>query len=108
MLKDKNCLSLFLIIILIEDMESTSDILVSIVEDNPLLRLSLSNIIDTSEGFEVLSSYTNAEEVLDDLAVNASDVLLLDIDLPGISGIEAISKIIKIKPDLNILILTID
>src|SRR5690606_17870132 len=88
-------------------MESAPNILVSIVEEDPLLISSVTKIIDASEGFELLCSYINVDEAVEDLGINDPDVLLLDIDLPGLPGMDAISKIIKNKPGLNIIVLSV-
>ncbi|MCB0466532.1 MAG: response regulator transcription factor [Aequorivita sp.] len=84
-----------------------SNISLSIVEDDTLILSSLKQIIQTSEGFNVVSCHTNAEEALMKLLTERPDVLLLDIDLPGISGIEAIPKLKKLQPELNIVMLTV-
>jgi len=88
-------------------MKTNSVIKVSIVEDDTLILSSLRQIIHTSEGFTVASSYTNAEEAIAEIENIKPDVLLLDIDLPGISGVKALSKLKKHLPELNIIMLTI-
>lgn len=88
-------------------MPVTENIHVYIVEDDALIRSSLQQIINNSDGFTVSGSFTTAEEAIDALAVDEPDVLLLDIDLPGISGIEAIPILTKLRPELNIVMLTV-
>ncbi|KAA3618225.1 MAG: DNA-binding response regulator [Flavobacterium sp.] len=88
-------------------MSQTRNICVSIVEDDGLIRSSLTQIINNSEGFKVTGAYTSAENAIDGLSENLPDVLLLDIDLPGISGIEALPQLTKLAPDLNIVMLTV-
>ncbi|MEZ4795230.1 MAG: response regulator transcription factor [Flavobacteriaceae bacterium] len=88
-------------------MNLTQNIRVFIVEDDGLIRNSLEQLIGGSEGFMVLGCFVSAEAALLELSEKKPDVLLLDIDLPGMSGIEAIPKLIKIQPDLNIVMLTV-
>lgn len=88
-------------------MDPLRNITVSIVEDDTLILSSLKQLIQSSEGFKVVGSHTNAEDALKNLPIALPDVLLLDIDLPGMSGIEAIPKLKKILPELNIVMLTV-
>ncbi|MCB0456517.1 MAG: response regulator transcription factor [Flavobacteriaceae bacterium] len=80
---------------------------VFIVEDDNLIRSSLHQLIDASKGFKVAGSFITAEEALGALDNITPDVLLLDIDLPGISGINAIPLFAQKQPDLNIVMLTV-
>lgn len=88
-------------------MNSSGNISVSIVEDDTLILSSLKQLIQSSEGFSVVGSHTNAEDALKNLSAELPDVLLLDIDLPGMSGIDAIVKLKKLLPELNIVMLTV-
>jgi DNA-binding NarL/FixJ family response regulator len=88
-------------------MDPLRNITVSIVEDDTLILSSLKQLIQSSEGFRVVGCHTNAEDALKKLPTELPDVLLLDIDLPGMSGIEAIPKLKKILPELNIVMLTV-
>jgi len=88
-------------------MDLNYNIKVAIVEDDTLILSSLQQIIHTSEGFTVVSCYTNAEKAIAEIKNIKPDVLLLDIDLPGISGVKALPKLKKHLPELNIVMLTI-
>ncbi|MEM0518668.1 response regulator transcription factor [Aequorivita flava] len=80
---------------------------ICIIEDDALILKSLQQVLNNADGFKVIGTYFSAEAALENFSENYPDVLLLDIDLPGISGIEAIAKLKKIQPDLNIVMLTI-
>lgn len=80
---------------------------ICIVEDDALILKSLQQVLNNAEGFTVTGTFFSAEAALENLKDHQPDVLLLDIDLPGISGIEAISKIKKLQPELNIVMLTV-
>ncbi|HEX2963396.1 MAG TPA: response regulator transcription factor, partial [Ignavibacteriales bacterium] len=80
---------------------------VIIVEDNKTIREGLSALINGTEGFSCIASYGDCENFLNNLECSSVDVVLMDIGLPGMSGIEGVIKAKKICPDLNILILTV-
>lgn len=80
---------------------------VSIVEDDKFIRESLYDLIKESNGYECAGCYSSCEDALNDISLNRPDVILMDIELPGISGIEGV-KIIKAKyPKIDIVILTV-
>jgi len=76
---------------------------VSIVEDNEQLRGTLARVISRSEGFRCLSQYGDAESALEGLPKDAPEVVLMDINLPGINGIEATREILKLMPAIKVL-----
>jgi DNA-binding NarL/FixJ family response regulator len=80
---------------------------VSIVEDDPLIREGLAKVIGSSSRFECVGLYGSAEEALREVPRNLPDVLLMDIQLPGRSGIECTALLKAGHPELQVLILTI-
>ncbi len=80
---------------------------VSIVEDNNTIREGLAALIKGTENYKCVGAYVDCESFLDDLKTHKNDVVLMDIRLPGINGIEGVKRAKKIDPDLNILMLTI-
>jgi DNA-binding NarL/FixJ family response regulator len=82
-------------------------ITVSIVEDDNDIRESLSVLISGSEGFNCINTYKNAESALIRIPRDRPDVVLMDINLPGASGIECVKKLKELLPDINILMLTV-
>ncbi len=68
-------------------------IAVAIVEDIKEIREGLQLLIDNSDGFLCREVYANAEEAIQQLPQSQPDVVLMDINLPGISGIDCIRKI---------------
>jgi DNA-binding NarL/FixJ family response regulator len=63
-------------------------ITVSIVEDSEQVRGTLARLINRAEGFRCPSHYANAEAALEGLPRDRPDVVLMDINLPGINGVE--------------------
>ncbi len=80
---------------------------VAIVEDNKTIREGLAALITGTPGYDCVGSYPDCEKFLSKVSKSNIDVVLMDIGLPGISGIEGVKKARKINPALNILMLTI-
>lgn len=68
-------------------------IVVAIVEDIREIREGLRLLIDSSDGFVCNETYSNAEEALQQLPSTQPDVVLMDIQLPGLSGIECVRRL---------------
>ena len=66
---------------------------VAIVEDTEIIRDSLKMLVSGSEGFNCVGIYGNAEDALKELPELCPDVVLMDIGLPGISGIECVRQL---------------
>ena len=81
-------------------------ITVSIVEDDRRVRESLSVLINGTESTRCISAYSGAEDALDDIVRRKPDVVLMDINLPGMSGIECVRRLKAQMPKLQILMLT--
>jgi DNA-binding NarL/FixJ family response regulator len=80
---------------------------VAIVEDNDTIRDGLAALINGTAGYTCVGRYPDCESFLAKLKDLSVDVVLMDIALPGISGIEGVKRAIEIKPDLDVLMLTI-
>jgi DNA-binding NarL/FixJ family response regulator len=82
-------------------------ITVSIVEDQEQLRKTLSRVIARADGFECLSTYANAEDALAELPEKKPNVVLCDINLPGMNGVECVRKLKQIAPEIQVVMLTV-
>lgn len=80
---------------------------VIIVEDNKTIREGLTVLINATDGLKCVKNYSNCEDMLEDLMQVNPDLILMDIGLPGISGIEGIKRVKLISPDILILILSV-
>lgn len=80
---------------------------VAIVEDNNTIREGLAVLINGTQGYSCVGSFTDCESFLKKLHSLSVDVVLMDIALPGINGIEGVKKALEIKEDLDVLMLTI-
>jgi DNA-binding NarL/FixJ family response regulator len=80
---------------------------VAIVEDEDDVREGLAVLINGSEGFRCVQRYSSAERALPDILKNKPDVVLMDINLPGMSGIECTRQLKAHHPGLPIMVLTV-
>lgn len=79
---------------------------VSIVDDEAGIRDSLATLINGAEGFACVSTHGSAEEALKELPEKHPDVVLMDINLPNMSGIDCVRKLKMAMPNVQILMLT--
>jgi DNA-binding NarL/FixJ family response regulator len=82
-------------------------ITVSIVEDDARVRESLSRLISRAEGFKCVSHYPDAESALADIPQRKPEVVLMDINLPGMSGIDAVAQLKGACPEIQVVMLTV-
>ena len=83
------------------------DIQVAIYEDNNALRESLTFLIKGSDILTFVGAYPDCSDILENCEAKRPDVILMDIEMPGISGIDA-TRLVKEKyPEINVLILTV-
>ena len=80
---------------------------ISIVEDQPEIRSSLERLLNQQNDILLLSIYTNAEDAAIGIIEHQPDIVLMDINLPRMSGIECIQKIKERCPDTQFMIFTI-
>jgi DNA-binding NarL/FixJ family response regulator len=82
-------------------------ITVCIVEDLEDIRNGLAAIINMTDGFEVLQTFPNAEDALQELSLLQPDIVIMDINLPGISGIECIRRLHEKNRSIQFMMFTI-
>ena len=80
---------------------------VAIFEDNHSLRVGLYQLINGSDGFECVGAFENCANLMRNVKDTQPDIVLMDIGMPGINGIEAVSLLREKYPDLKILMQTI-
>jgi DNA-binding NarL/FixJ family response regulator len=80
---------------------------VSIVDDESQLRQSIVTFINGSPGFHCLSAYGDAESALQGLMTERPDVILMDIRMAGMNGIECVERLKELLPEVQVVMLTV-
>ncbi len=78
-----------------------------VYDDSDVIRESLHTLLFEEPGFEVIAMLANAETVETDISQLKPDVVLMDIDMPEVNGVEAVKRIRKLNPQLPIIMLTV-
>ena len=86
--------------------QTDAPITVAIVDDEPVVRMGLESLLKRSPGFTCGGVYADAETAMTGLPVHPPNVLLMDIQLPGLDGISAIRTLRGRLPDTEIIMLT--
>ncbi len=80
---------------------------IALCEDNESFRESLTQFIEDTPGFSITASLSSAQEVISIIRKDLPDLILMDIDMPGLSGIQATNLIKLHFPEVQVLILTV-
>ena len=88
-------------------MTQTAALKIGIIEDQPKIREGLRSLIDGTDGYRCVGSFGSMEEALAKVNDDLPDVLLVDIGLPGMSGIEGTRRLKDQHPGLAVLMLTV-
>jgi DNA-binding NarL/FixJ family response regulator len=83
------------------------DLRVTIFEDNRILREGLTQLIGGSPGFICAGAFANCSNLVNDIENTSPDVILMDIEMPGMNGIEAVKIVKKQFPNVKIMMETI-
>lgn len=80
---------------------------IALVEDDPEIRLALASLLSLTAGYACVGAWERCDDALAGISAAAPDVLLLDIGLPGVSGLDGIASLREAVPSLEIVMLTI-
>ena len=80
---------------------------ICLVEDDPTLREALADLIQSESRFDLLASFPDAEAAISEVPKLKPDAVVMDIQLPGLSGIECAAKLIEMVPELLIMMVTV-
>jgi DNA-binding NarL/FixJ family response regulator len=84
-----------------------AQITVAVVEDNTDLREGLTQLIQGTPGYSCVGSFSSCDQLLSDLGSLKPNVVLMDIGLPGMSGIEGVQRVKASQPGTEVLMLTV-
>ena len=80
---------------------------VLLVDDHELIRTGVKGILDNAPDIEVAAEASTGEEAIDLVQTTAIDVVLMDVNMPGMGGIEATRRVLRVNPDLKVIALTV-
>ncbi|HAS4334525.1 TPA: UvrY/SirA/GacA family response regulator transcription factor [Vibrio cholerae] len=81
---------------------------VFLVDDHELVRTGIRRIIEDVRGMKVAGEADSGEEAVKWCRTNHADVILMDMNMPGIGGLEATKKLLRVNPDIKIIVLTVE
>ena len=79
---------------------------VLVVDDHPMVAEGIRSLLESYDGIDVVATFGNAQEVIDHANDLAPDVILLDLNMPGLSGLNATEMILEKRPKTRIVILS--
>ena len=80
---------------------------IAVVDDDESVRLTLANAVNHFGGCKCIGSYSSGDEALAGIRIAVPDVALMDINMPGINGIECVSRLKTVHPDVEVIMLTV-
>lgn len=89
------------------EISENETIRISVIEDDDQIRNMFIILLEGTPGFRCVSSYANAEDALADIPRKQPDIVLMDINLPGMNGIACTLELKKQLPELDIMMLTV-
>jgi len=80
---------------------------VLLVDDHELVRTGISRLLNDADDIEVVAEADTGEKAIQLVRENTPDVVLMDVNMPGIGGLEATTKLLKVHPELKVIIVTV-
>ena len=79
---------------------------VVVADDHALFRYGIKTMLANADGFEVVGEAASGEEVVEKVAQTRPDIILMDIQMPGINGIEATRRVLEKYPSIGVVVVT--
>jgi len=76
------------------------------VDDHPLLRKGIAALVNAEPDMKLVAEASNGEEAVEKFRLHSPDITLMDLQMPGLNGIEAVNRILSESPDARIIVLT--
>lgn len=83
-----------------------SDVRVVVADDHPIVRSGLSALLSTLDGFDVVGLAADGNQAIKECVLHNPDVLILDLQMPGLDGLSATRQVLRAAPTVAVLILT--
>ena len=80
---------------------------VMLVDDHGLVRRGIRRLLDDASGIKVVAEAVDGEQAIKQVRMKKPDVILMDVSMPGIGGLEATRKITRFSPDMKIIAVTV-
>jgi two-component system invasion response regulator UvrY len=80
---------------------------VLLVDDHELVRAGIKRLLDDAQGMEVIGEAASGESAIDLVRADTPDVILMDVNMPGIGGLEATRRLMQIDPELKVIVVTV-
>ena len=80
---------------------------VFLVDDHELVRTGIRRILEDVRGIKVVGEADSGEDAVKWCRTEQADIVLMDMNMPGIGGLEATKKILRFNPDMKVIVLTI-
>jgi len=77
------------------------------VEDSEELRSAFGRLVEEADGLRLVRGYASAEDALAGLVLDNPDVVLMDIQLPGMTGVECVRRLKILAPNIQVVMLTV-
>ena len=84
----------------------TSPIRLVVADDHPVFLAGLQSILDEAAGFHVVAAVSDGEAAIDAVAACQPDVVLMDLRMPGMDGLELVKKFHEVSPDMPSVMIT--
>jgi len=79
---------------------------VFLVDDHPIVREGLRSVLETDDGIEVVGDAGTGEQAISQIPSSSANIVLMDVKLPGIDGIDALRQLLRINHNLVVIVLT--
>jgi len=83
-----------------------SEIRILLADDHDVVRRGLTALLDGTDGFTVVGAAADGEEAVALAGEHEPDVVLMDLSMPGLDGIEATRRVVAERPDARVVVLT--
>ncbi len=85
---------------------SNETLRILVADDHPLFRSGMRSLLNAEPGFQVIGEATNGDEAVQLAAEINPDVILMDVQMPGLNGLDATRKIVQANPEIKVLVVT--